>query len=142
MSKMKVVCMCQGGNSRSAGCGFILKYEYGMDALACGWEGNTPETLEMLFNWAEAIIIMEAKFVSYVPDQYRSKVFVVDVGPDRWFNSLHPDLLNTIRPILARMVKPVGESGDAASNGNQPEGLRDQRGSEEELGHAGTVQSS
>ena len=102
---MKVVAMCQGGNSRSVGCGFLLKYKYNIDALACGWEKNTPETLRMLFEWADAIFVMETAFTQYVPECYHNKLFVVDVGPDKWCNSLHPDLLATIAPILETMIK-------------------------------------
>jgi predicted protein tyrosine phosphatase len=101
---MKVVCMCQGGNSRSVGCAYLLKYYYGMDALACGWEKNTPETLDMLFSWAEGIIVMQEEFTKYVPEKYKEKLYVADVGPDIWCNSLHPDLLNKCNEQLTKII--------------------------------------
>src|SRR6266849_2021611 len=105
---MKVVCMCQGGNSRSVACGYLLKYEYGIDTLACSWERNSPATLKMLFEWADAVIVMETYFKQYVPEEYHHKLVVIDVGPDVWANGLHPDLLDKIRTVLQKLVVPVG----------------------------------
>jgi len=79
---------------------YILKYERGLDALACGWEPNTSETKEMLYNWADKIIVMEAGFVNKIPETHRSKVLVCDVGPDRWGHSMDSDLGNVIRRKL------------------------------------------
>lgn len=92
MAHLKLLCMCQGGNSRSVGCAFVLKYKYGHDALACGWERNDPETLAMLFAWADRIFVMQPHFAEHVPAKFRSKVTVYDVGPDIWCNGLHPEL--------------------------------------------------
>lgn len=98
----KILCMCQGGNSRSVALGFLMKYRYGEDALACSWEKNSPDTLKMLFEWADKIIVLQAHFVQYIPAEYHAKVGVVDVGPDVWCNGLHPDLLN----ILIEKLEP------------------------------------
>jgi predicted protein tyrosine phosphatase len=92
--------MCQGGNSRSVACGYLLKYKYGIDTLACGWEGNRPETCQMLFAWADLIVVMQEAFLEHVPKKFRKKVLVIDVGPDVWCNSLHPELLAKIDELL------------------------------------------
>ena len=110
---MKVLTMCQGGNSRSVACAYILKYEYGMDALACSWECNVPDTLKMLFEWADGILLLEGYMISHVPEDYKAKTFIVDVGPDRWSDTIHPcgggvnqaDLLAKLRPMLQAMIK-------------------------------------
>lgn len=93
LPKTKILVMCQGGNSRSVSCGYILKYFYDVDALACGWEKNTPETLKLMCDWADAIIVMETDFVERVPEAYDDKTFVLDVGPDIWCNSFNSELL-------------------------------------------------
>ena len=123
---MRVLTMCQGGNSRSVGCGYLLKYKYNMDAIACSWEKNTADTIKMLCEWADAIITMEASFYSYIPEEYRKKLFIVDVGPDRWANSLHPDLIATIEKILDTMIHVTeepknGGAGDGNKDGEVPE---------------------
>ena len=107
MAASKVLTMCQGGNSRSVGCAYLLKYEYGFDALACGWEKNSSETITMLCKWADWIMVMEPQFKDYVPVQYHGKIAVVDVGPDRWFNSLHPELLDLCNKLLQQFLVAV-----------------------------------
>ena len=100
----KVLCVCQGGNSRSVACSFLLKYRYGCDALAASWETNSVETLTMLYEWADIIIVMQAEFEERVYLAYRDKVVVIDVGPDIWFNGLHPDLLKKCDDLLLQYV--------------------------------------
>lgn len=56
---MKILTCCFGGNVRSVGCKFVLHMKYGHDVLACGVDHNTPETIEMLCNWADYVIVME-----------------------------------------------------------------------------------
>ena len=92
--------MCQGGNCRSVGLAFVLKYGYGHDALACGWEKNSESTREMLFNWADRIFIVEESFKQYIPEKYEEKVTVYELGPDRWFNSLHNNLLQCCDDLI------------------------------------------
>jgi hypothetical protein len=97
---MKVLTLCQGGNCRSVALGFVLKYSYGHDAIACGWEKNSAATIEMLADWADRIIVVESHFVERVPDRCRAKVSVYDVGPDRWFNSLHLELIGLFNAMI------------------------------------------
>jgi predicted protein tyrosine phosphatase len=105
----KVLCMCQGGNSRSVALAFLMKYRYGEDALACSWEKNSPETLKMLFEWADRIFVMQDIFRQYVPIEYHEKLYVVDVGVDVWANGLHPELLN----LIISMLEPKEKKDDA-----------------------------
>lgn len=114
---MKVLCMCQGGNSRSVALGFLMKYRYGEDALACSWEKNTPETLKMLFEWADRIFVMQNIFKQYVPEQYHAKLYVVDVGEDVWFNGLHPELLNLLMEMLEPKQKEKNDGTVASEAG-------------------------
>ena len=102
---MKILCICQGGNVRSVACGYVLKYMYGVDAVAASWEKNSPETLDMLCRWADAIFVMQPEFVEKVYEPYRTKVHVIDVGPDVWFNSLHPELIDKVNGLLQRYPK-------------------------------------
>lgn len=72
-----------------------------MDAIACSWEKNTPETIDMLCDWAEAIFVMQPQFREFVPEQYKDKIQVIDVGEDRWFSGFDPDLLNLCDELLS-----------------------------------------
>ncbi len=99
--------MCQGGHVRSVGLKYLLRYKYGHDVIACGWEANTPETRAMLFSWADIIVIMEKHFLEHIPQEFHNKedgsrkLFCYDVGPDRFMNPFHPEL----QQMLDEMIK-------------------------------------
>jgi hypothetical protein len=101
----KFLCMCQGGCVRSVALAHILKYPYEQDAIACGWEGNTPETREMLYKWADYIVLMQPEFIKHVPDDHHRKVRVADVGIDRFGSSTHSELRGILKPIVAEWAK-------------------------------------
>jgi len=56
---MRVLGVCQGGNVRSAALGDIHKCGDDLDAIACSWERNTPETIALLGDWADRICVLE-----------------------------------------------------------------------------------
>lgn len=94
---MKILTMCQGGNTRSVHCAYLLKERYGhADTLACGFQRNSIETLDMLFNWADVIVLMDDWFIDHVPDKYKDKVIVFAVGDDIWGTPLHQALVDKI----------------------------------------------
>jgi hypothetical protein len=103
--KTKYLCICQGGNSRSVAMAYVLKYALDGDALSCSAEKNTSETIKMLGEWADKIIIMQPGFIGVVPLELRDKVLCVNVGPDVWCNGLHPDLANLCGSKFAELVK-------------------------------------
>ena len=90
---MKILCLCHRGNSRSVALAWILKDHMGHEAIATGMEIMSPETKEMLFNWAERIILVDKILESEIPEQYKGKLKVWDVGPDRFFRGFEKDLL-------------------------------------------------
>jgi predicted protein tyrosine phosphatase len=104
---MKFLCVCEGGNVRSVSLAFALKYPYGMEALACGWRSACQETLAMLCQWADRIIVMQPNFAEKLPPGFEEKVRCVDVGPDRFGNPFHPELL----PFLQKTVQDWFEQG-------------------------------
>lgn len=96
--------MCQRGNCRSAALAYLLKDYAGIDALACGWESN-PSALDMLGEWATHIFVMQPEFIEHIDPELRPKVSAqFDVGPDRWGNPMHPELLG----LLSSMMKGEG----------------------------------
>ncbi len=98
--KLKILCICQGGNVRSATLAYLFKYKYGLDSLAASWQRNSKETLDYLCEWADIVIVVEKSFTSYVSEKYKEKLKVYDIGPDRWGISLHPEL----QEILDQMI--------------------------------------
>lgn len=111
---MKVLTMCQGGHVRSVALKYLLKYVYGHDVLACGWESNTQETREMLYRWADVIVIMQPEMEQYVPQEHhnagdRRKLLCYDVGPDNYGSPFHPSLQQGLREMIEGHGVFVGE---------------------------------
>lgn len=99
---MKILCVCVGGNCRSVTLAYMLKYHYGHDALAVGIEGNTPDTVRMLGDWAEKIITVEEGIKESLPLSLQDKTVLWNVGPDRWFNP-PGDLMGRFQVFLDNM---------------------------------------
>lgn len=102
---MKIVTMCQGGHVRSVALKYLLTYKYGHEVIACGWESNSPETRNILFKWADYIVIMQKEFEKYIPECHhnnegRRKLYCYDVGEDRYGNPFHPELQDGIISMI------------------------------------------
>lgn len=110
--RQKILCLCQGGNSRSVHLAYLLKYQYGADALNCGWEGNSAATVKMLCAWAEIIIVVEEFMKPKVNEEFQHKVRVFDCGPDRFFQP-NVELLAIFDEMIQNNIRSVeGESVD------------------------------
>ena len=88
----KILCVCEGGNSRSVALAWLFKKHLGMDAISIGTRDNSVDTLEMLYNWADHIILTDKKMK--VPEHLNGKVRVYDVGPDRYFQGFRDSLID------------------------------------------------
>lgn len=99
---MRILTICQGGHVRSVAAKYLLRYKYGHDVIACGWEGNTDETRDMLCQWAEYIVIMQGEFKKYIDPMYHGKLFAYDVGRDRFGNPFHPELQAMIDGMIRK----------------------------------------
>jgi hypothetical protein len=89
----------------------MLKYHYGKhDAVAASLEANSKETLQMLAEWANLILIVGEQ---YLVDLFHEKVTAtwqepkvkqVNIGKDMWGMSCHPDLI----PIVCKELEARG----------------------------------
>lgn len=91
--KYKILIMCAGGNVRSVGLKYLLKYQYGHEALACGQDANSAETIDMLCQWADYIIVVAEEYLKFIPEQHSNKLFCYNIGEDRFGYAFHPELL-------------------------------------------------
>lgn len=105
MAKLKILCICAGGVVRSVTMAALLKVYWKQDALAAGFM-NTDETLKHLMEWADHIYVMQEYMYTQVPEEYRHKTRVMDVGEDRWGMSNHPELIKLLYPMLEREFGP------------------------------------
>lgn len=97
---MKILCLCERGNSRSVALAWMLKDHFGMDALACGILSNGDELKNFLYKWADKIILVDQRFIDMIPQEYKDKLKVWDVGPDRFFRGFEPELLQAYEAYL------------------------------------------
>lgn len=101
---MKFLCICQGGRVRSGAMAWALK-DVGQDSLAAGWEATSKETLKMLCDWADGIVVMQQEFIARLQAKLGNenfdlrKVLIVEVGPDVFGTPTHDWLLPYVRGI-------------------------------------------
>lgn len=95
--RKKFLCVCDGGNVRSHAMAFILKHEHSHEAIAVGRLTASRETLGMLCEWADEIILMQPCMEASIENRFKEKLRCVDVGPDRYGIYIHPELLAQVR---------------------------------------------
>src|SRR3990167_998913 len=91
----KVLCICEGGNSRSVALAWLFKKQLDMDAIAVGIRENKEDTLEMLGDWADHVILTDKKLEAKLPESLKNgKLRVWSVGPDIYFQGFAESLMN------------------------------------------------
>lgn len=104
----KVVCVCRAGQVRSVAARHILADRFGFcKVLACGWEKNDAETVDMLCAWADVVLVVGRGDDWKLPTP-PEKTVLLNVGPDVWGDYRNPQLLekllNLIYPIVERRL--------------------------------------
>lgn len=100
---MKVLCVCYSGSIRSVALKHIL-CKIGHDALACGIDSNTIQTIRLLVGWADIVVVMKEEFaekVRVLTDRKDKRLLIYDVGEDRWNHPFHPELEETLLTMVA-----------------------------------------
>lgn len=110
----KVLVCCERGASRSQALAWLLKDFYGVDALACGVSANSKATLEKLYDWADMVITTSEFVDSQIPEEWRGKVVLWNVGEDRYFMGFHPGLIDQ---YLKYIEKDTTWKGDERVSG-------------------------
>lgn len=99
----KYLIVCDGGNVRSAAIATTLKLDYGREAIAVGRLFMAPQTMKMLSDWANIIVLVQEHMIESIPKVNRKKVLVTDVGVDRWGIKIPPEL-NSIADQAAKWL--------------------------------------
>ena len=87
----KFLCVCQKGCNRSVFLTYRFK-RHGYSALPCGWLTESEDTLRMLCEWADYIVVVMAEYKGKIPKEYQGKVLVVEIGRDVWGPKWHDGL--------------------------------------------------
>jgi hypothetical protein len=94
--RRRFLCVCEGGCVRSTAMAWQLKVNHGQNAIAVGWRWNDAETLALLCEWADYVVLMQDVFRARIESRYHGKIRVVDVGRDRWGDPTDEELVNTV----------------------------------------------
>jgi len=106
---VKIVTMCRQGLCRSVALADVLKLHFEpVDVIPIGHFGNTKETRDMLIDWADKVVVMEANYAKYVADRDKHKVLICDVGPDIFGNSKNRKLIDTVWCWTRNNAKELG----------------------------------
>lgn len=101
---MKILCVCQKGNSRSVALAWFLRTEYGHETIPIGIRSLTDETKKMMYEWADLIILVSKRYRSEIPEEYRKKLKIWHVGTDIWFKGFADDLITKYRYYMGKEI--------------------------------------
>lgn len=103
---MKILCLCEEGNNRSVHLAWLLKYRgvekigKKYEVIPAGVHNLSLETLTMLYDWAEFIIITDSHIVPVMSPENEKKVKIYNVGPDDYHRPMNSELLNKFRAYI------------------------------------------
>ena len=91
-----IVTVCSAGLCRSVSLADVLKLHFEpCDVLPVGVDRNFGAK-DMLFEWADKIVVMYHKFEKRIPEKYAHKVLLCDVGPDTYGTPKNPELIGKV----------------------------------------------
>jgi hypothetical protein len=95
---MRILTLCERGLNRSVTAKYLLGFDH--EVIAAGLD-LAPATLDMLYAWAERIVLLDARFAQGIP---ADKLLLCNVGPDHYPYHYNPELLACLRPLLSELV--------------------------------------
>lgn len=102
---MKILCVCDQGNNRSVHFSHLLKYVNNSDTIPIGLSTASSDTLDMLFRWSDLIVLTEK--VQTVPDEFKDKVILCDVGKDTYPRPFNKDLMIKAKQLISKQISPL-----------------------------------
>ena len=96
----KILCVCQNGNCRSVATRYCLKKRGYKNVIATGWNDTSEETLTMLCEWADTILVAKPYHGDMLPSGKEKIDTVFTIGEDRWLNPLNKELHEIINKQL------------------------------------------
>lgn len=118
---MRILCLCQKGNSRSVALAWYFKqvHQPRHEALAAGMVTTSRATRQLLYDWADLIILTPSRYRHWIPSQYDYKVRVWDVGTDRFFRGFSEELIGMYREF-ANQEHTLSEMATCPTNTTNP----------------------
>lgn len=101
---MNILIMCIRGDHRSVCMASILRNEKKQrDVITCGAYTFSQETLVMLYDWADKIIVVDPKVQESVHPEYRDKMVILDMGDDPWGPSFAPQFKDRAHELIKQL---------------------------------------
>lgn len=98
---IKILTVCNKGNCRSVGTRYCLYRRGYNNVIAIGCRVALPETLRMLCNWADMILLAEPWYIDSLPKGIYKKINKkFTIGEDIWSNPLNYRLHDIINKQL------------------------------------------
>jgi predicted protein tyrosine phosphatase len=91
----KVLCVCSAGLVRSTTMAWYLKVNKRYDAIPVGVHKNAPETLDLLGEWADIILVAESSMKLHFPN-YQDKIRDLAIGEDIWGVPFQAELMSKV----------------------------------------------
>lgn len=100
---MKILCACSQGNKRSVFTRYVLNYSK-HEALAIGVDINTTDTIILLCNWADVILLAEPQMKKKIPTRFQHKVDDrFTIGPDVFPTNITGRLKDLVKVSLKNL---------------------------------------
>lgn len=101
--KLKILCICNQGNSRSVGVRRRLNRRGYTNVIAIGGANTSEETMNMLCNWADVILLAKpthSRFVLVGSEKIHPEF---TIGEDNWNNPMHEELQKIVKEQLDKI---------------------------------------
>lgn len=104
---MKILAVCRSGRVRSHAIKVAMELK-GHEAINAGVKYHSPETLKMLAEWAELILVPEA----WIKEELESmgittRIIDLQIGPDIWKTKVTQDLMKVTQKKIKKHVKII-----------------------------------
>ena len=99
---IKILCVCGKGNCRSVGTRICLNNRGYANVIAIGTTNTSMNTLAMLWNWADLILLAKPTHNVFFP--LSDKVYTkFTIGEDKWSNPYSKELHKIINEQLDKV---------------------------------------
>ena len=90
---IKILTVCHQGNCRSVATRWCLIKRGYRNVISTGCMSTNPETLQMLCDWADKILVAKPKHGKPLPDNAQDKIDKrFTIGEDLWHNPMNKKL--------------------------------------------------
>lgn len=118
---MRVLCVCERGNSRSVGLAWLLKDVYGIEAIACGISATSHATMEMLLIWADKVVCMQEHIQKRLKCDYgylADDAMLCEVGDDSYWRGVDNSLAAQCDRFVQEVLEPGRSQGQSFQGGS------------------------